>query len=663
MSRELVQSCIDAGLRAHHVGDIGAARDAYERALELAPDDANAQQLLGVALLQLGEARQAVGHLERAARKLRDNPLVQGNLAQSYFSLRLYEKSYAAFRKASRLDPGAMQYQLGCANSLALQGKLGEAEELLRRMTARYPSDPYVWFNLGNALRDQRKAEAALESYRNAVKFGPDFFDARNNMAGTLHGLLHFKEAEQEYRACIAAAPEHVVARCNLVSVLIDLGRFEEAQAECSEIIRANPKFALAHTLLGSALGHQGKLAGALACHRTAAAASPDDGKVVGTYAGALADVGYFSDALRWFSRALSLQAAWIPAHQMLSAALLAQGCLPEGWAAYAYRAARERFVEKYPDLILSRSVPQNLEGKHISVLREQGLGDEIFFLRFAPQLQNAGASITYRASNKLSSILKRVSCIRGVIEEMAPVPPSDVVIMAGDLPHALTAYPASALPALDTTLLDTCLPDRQRRISIYWPRVPPPLALEPLPAQVERMRARLGHAGDPPYLGLTWLGGTPPEEQTGASWVLHKQIGLVPLGETVRDFPGTFVALQRKPAVGQIEALSNALARPLHDFSDLNEDLEGMLALLAIIEEYVGVSNTNMHLRAGVGKAARVLVPCPAEWRWMARGRESPWFPGFTIYRQSNQGDWNAALAALKEDLAAQWGMSKHDC
>ena len=91
-----------------------------------------------------------------------------------------------------------------------------------------------------------------------------------------------------------------------------------------------------------------------------------------------------------------------------------------------------------------------------------------------------------------------------------------------------------------------------------------------------------------------------------------------------------------------------------MHDFSDLNDDLEGMLALLALIDDYVGVSNTNMHLRAAAGRTARVLVPQPAEWRWMAGRASSPWFPGFSIYRQSLDGSWTQALARLREDLAA---------
>jgi len=68
-------------------------------------------------------------------------------------------------------------------------------------------------------------------------------------------------------------------------------------------------------------------------------------------------------------------------------------------------------------------------------------------------------------------------------------------------------------------------------------------------------------------------------------------------------------------------------------------------------------VSNTNMHLRAGTGRPARVLVPRPAEWRWMATGDDSPWFPGFRVYRQGPDGDWGAAVNRLREDLQSRYG------
>jgi len=109
---------------------------------------------------------------------------------------------------------------------------------------------------------------------------------------------------------------------------------------------------------------------------------------------------------------------------------------------------------------------------------------------------------------------------------------------------------------------------------------------------------------------------------------------------------------LQRQPRVEEQETLRAALGAPLHDASAANDDLEDALALLHLLDEYVGVSNTNTHLRAGTGRAARVLVPWPAEWRWLAGGARSPWFPAIPLYRQSEDGRWDEALQRLRSDL-----------
>jgi len=109
---------------------------------------------------------------------------------------------------------------------------------------------------------------------------------------------------------------------------------------------------------------------------------------------------------------------------------------------------------------------------------------------------------------------------------------------------------------------------------------------------------------------------------------------------------------LQREPTAEELAEFERGARRAVHDLSDLNEDLEGMLALLSLLDDYVGVSNTNMHLRAGVGRPARVLVPQPPEWRWLNVGRESFWFPGFTVYRQAIDRSWTAALQELADDL-----------
>jgi hypothetical protein len=72
------------------------------------------------------------------------------------------------------------------------------------------------------------------------------------------------------------------------------------------------------------------------------------------------------------------------------------------------------------------------------------------------------------------------------------------------------------------------------------------------------------------------------------------------------------------------------------------------MLALLSLVDDYVGVSNANTHLRAGLGGSMRVLVPFPPEWRWNLEGDRSPWFGGMRVHRQALGGGWNLAAGSL---------------
>jgi tetratricopeptide (TPR) repeat protein len=650
---EQVRAVLEDGLRAQRDGELETAKEAYLCALALVPDHPDALSLLGAVWLQLGDAGQAVGNLERAAYKLRNHPGIAGNLAHAYFALGRYDEAEDAFRKANRLDPRNVYFQLGIANSLGMQGKLADAESRLRKLAGRFPDVALVWLNLGNAVRDQGRLAEALELYRRAVQLDSNLVDARNNFGGMLHAQTRFEEAESEYRACIALAPDYVLAHYNLASVIIDLGRFREAEEICREIIRHAPGEAQAHTFLSAALGHQGRLREALECQRRAVELAPQEVKVTESYAAALATAGDFGRSLRWFARALALSPNSISAHQLLGSALLSQGCLADGWLEYGYRPAFGQFRQVHPDVTITQTLPAELDAQDLFVLPEQGLGDELFFMRYGPRLSASGVRITYYAGNKLRSLFERIACVQRVLDGTAPLPERGTVMLAGDLPHALSTHPASSVtpPAIATP--NSGQPALAYHISVFWPPVPPSLLIAPLAEQLTALQSRLAHAGKPPYLGLTWRGGIVPSEQ-GAAWTLFKEIRIGSFAQALKDFPGTLIAFQRNPGPGEIETFSRAIDKEVHDFSDLNEDLEGMLAALALADEYIGVSNTNMHLRAAAGRTARVLVPCPGEWRWMAAGSSSPWFPGFSLYRQSREGDWSAALAKLHEDLKA---------
>jgi hypothetical protein len=126
-------------------------------------------------------------------------------------------------------------------------------------------------------------------------------------------------------------------------------------------------------------------------------------------------------------------------------------------------------------------------------------------------------------------------------------------------------------------------------------------------------------------------------------------------VGSALHRVRGTLVILQRRPSADDHRRFTEALGRPALDLSAVNDDLENALAAVSLLDEYVGVSNTNTHLRAGcAGKRSRVLVPFNPEWRWGLHGAHSPWFPGATVYRERAGNGWRPALEMLAADLAS---------
>jgi tetratricopeptide (TPR) repeat protein len=647
-------------LAAHRSGDLERALAAYRDALNLAPEYGPALNLLGAGLLQQGRPAEAVSFLERATRRQRGDANVLGNLAQAYIGLGRYREAADTFRKAARIAPAVPQFQIGVAASLALAGKLGEAEALLTRLSTRFPDAVLLWVNLGHLFRDTRRYDRALEAYRKALVLEPTLVEARVSLGSVLHSLSRFDEARAEYEACIHAAPDDLLARFNLASLHMARGRYADAERMCRELLQRAPENSEAHRLLGTALAHERRLIAAVQGYRRAAELAPDDAAAARSYGGALMEVGDAANGARWLAHALRLEPDSVHAQRMLAGAQLAQGRLQDGWMHHVHRpgAAELRAAHRawQPGETFTQMQPQT----RVCVIGEQGLGDELFFMRYVPRLVAAGASVTVRCDARLAPLLQRIDAFPEVVAANATLPPADMRILCGDLPLALGHQPRSALPPSNARPR-AVVRDCAERIALYWPPPAPSLVVPVLPVRRAEILERLAALGPPPYIGMSWRGGVAPEDQQGADAVLYKSIDPEMLVSAIASVSGTVVTLQRNPRPGEIARASRALGRPVHDLTSLNDDLESMLALLSVLDEYIGVSNTNMHLRAAACRSARVLVPAPAEWRWMQRGKASPWFPGFSIYRQTLQGEWNDALTALKRDLEVNSGGPRH--
>ena len=499
------------------------------------------------------------------------------------------------------------------------EGNLPAAEEIFRSLVAAHPGLHAAWNALSVVAVRAGMPEVAAAHARQALALERRNPVYLNNLGVALGEMGDFAEAEAQLRRALKLRPVYPEGLFNLGKVLHKQGRLDDALRAYERAYAMDREFPGLRLALAAMLALRGQPQRALERMRE----FPElDDRRAAYYADTLAQAQGTDAAIAWMRSALASQPGWTKVRYALSLALLSDGRWQEGWREYVARPS----VTAESRRGHATELPPRMEGERVLLRGEQGLGDILFFLRFAPALRARGAQLTLQCPPKLAGVVQASPVLHAVTSE--PMQPSafDRAVWLGDLPGLLEARD----PA-------------------------PAFALAYDPSRKIAAEQRLAALGPAPYAGVTWRAGTDTlrqREHGNVRDLLSKEVDRGFLARAMRGWRGTVLALQRNPAAGEVESLSRDLGATVHDLSAFNEDLPAMLGLLDCLDEYVTVSNTNVHLLAGLGKSARLLVPYPAEWRWMNDGDRSPWFPGSTLYRQSASRDWSVALARLRADL-----------
>jgi len=92
------------------------------------------------------------------------------------------------------------------------------------------PGKTRPWLNLGTALREAGRPEAAVAALRRALELDPASSYGRSQLGAVLASMGRRAEAEPELRAALTAAPEDVEALFNYAVILWETGRRDEAR-------------------------------------------------------------------------------------------------------------------------------------------------------------------------------------------------------------------------------------------------------------------------------------------------------------------------------------------------------------------------------------------------------------------------------------------------
>ena len=464
------------------------------------------------------------------------------------------------------------------------QGGLDAAAVSLQKALQLRPHFPEAHCNLGTLFLFQGKFECAIECYESALRFQPNLADAHLNLGKAYHELRRYPEAEASSRRAPELSPAHAGAWANLGSALQCLGRLDEALACCQRAVNCEPQSPEAHLNLGNAFLVMGKMPEAVAA----------------------------------FDHALRLRPGFPDAHLGRSLALLLAGDFERGWEEYEWRWQTEKVAKRYFEQPPWDGSP--LDGRTILLHAEQGLGDTLQFIRYAPLVRQCGGQVI-------------VECQKALVTLLSRSPGFDQLIGYGSaLPHFDVHLPLMSLPRVFRTTLET-VPN-----SVPY--------IFPDPDLVVRWRKQLsGLQGL--KIGVAWQGR--PDSIGGYRRAIPLKC-FVPLAHVAGVH---LISLQKGFGREQIDDLPDDfpivnLGSPL----DENGAFADTAAIMKVLDLVVTADTAIPHLAGALGVPVWLALSTGPAFHWLLARDDSPWYPTMRLFREREMGNFVEVFERMAEQL-----------
>jgi tetratricopeptide (TPR) repeat protein len=394
-------------------------------------------------------------------------------------------------------------------------------------------------------------------------------------------------------------------------------GDLTEAEHAYRSVLERDDCNGLAHNNLANLLRQCGRFSEAEVHYCRALEQMPDSAEIRNNRAGTLERLHRYEQAEIEYRRALELKPDFAVARFNLGMLLLSAGRYAEGWE---YYEARSEVFGEHGQLPFPQWNGEDLNGKTLLLLPEQGYGDTIQFVRYVPLLKARGAAkISVICKPVLAPLLRTVEGIDALITD----------------PQALHVhdYWASlmSLPRRMGTTVES-IPARIPYVGVFTNRL-------------EKWQARLPVDGL--RVGLVWQGN--PEHDNDAQRSLSHFSDLAPLWSVngVR-----FISLQGRDAETQADECkvlqpALCLGREIRDFGDT-------AAIVAQLNLVICVDTAIAHVAGALGVACWLMLPqAGVDWRWHRTGTGSPWYPNDMYLFRQHQGGWPALIDEVKDALA----------
>jgi len=523
------------------------------------------------------------------------------------------------------------QAYVSYANQLFRNYQDDEAIEYYNKAIDANPYCQQAFFNRGLVFANRGDLVSAQKSYQMAIDLTPNYLKAHLMLGETLKKQNKPLEAITQYRKVLAVDPNHFDANFYLARTLADNHNFTASIEHFKRALNTRPDDMQCKLNFGNTLNMANQTEKALAMYKSMKGCNHDTA-ILYNIAYTLKKLGRLDEAFVYYKKVLAINPDHTEAHFGLGLAYLIAGNFREGWKEYEWRQQQEHHFKQ------PRWDGSDAHGKKIFLHAEQGLGDTFQFIRFAKVAKERGATVIVASQKPLVKLLSLCDYIDQVVPLFESAPPFDAHASLVSLPLILDITE-------DTIPTDIPYLQADENLVDVWR---------------EKLSADTNFK-----IGICWQGNENYSTTFLRNAVAAKSIQLIKFAP-ISLIPGvSLYCLQKTTGEDQLNNLPNYFV--LHQFGPDFDNSSGRFmdtaAVMKNLDLIITIDTSIAHLAGALGMAVWVLLPEPADWRWMLYPTKSPWYPTMKLFRQPKSDNWEPVIQTITQKVFALVEARNNNC
>ena len=438
------------------------------------------------------------------------------------------------------------------------------------------------------------------------------------------HQTGAFSKAEPLYRQVLELEPANADAWCFLGAACQSQGKLAEAETNHRRALQYLPDHPSAGKCLGIVIAQQGRQEEAAEIFEHLLRQDVTDPELFNNLGLVRSQQGRWDEALVHYEKALALRQDYAETHWNKALALLTLGKLEEGWREYEWRWTQANFTRRnFPQPMWDGSP---LNGRTILLYHEQGLGDMIQFIRYAPLVKQRGGTVIVEVHPPLMKLFAGLPGIDRLVPAGSPLPLFHVQTPLLSVPYILGT-------TLDNVPAEVPYLRADSTLVAHWRQ-----QLEPIKGF---------------KVGITWQGNPDCPGDRQRSVPLTHFVALAQV-EGVQ-----LISLQKGAGLKQLQALAGRF--PVHDFGSRLDETSGAFmdtaAVMMNLDLVISSDTSVPHLAGALGVPVWMALTLLPNCRWLLERTDCPWYPTMRLFRQKRLGDWDDVFNRIATELEKQCG------